>query len=354
MKVLQLIDRLEVGGAERVAVDLSILLKREGVAVDFLNLLYPSKLDGELRENNIQVAYLNRKNKYNPFTLLRLFLILNSYSIVHVHSRHVLRYVGLTLLVPYFLRNYKVVFHDHYGSIDTDESISLYLKKCIKNCHAYIGVSDKLVAWANEHRLNASIYLLKNIVRKKKPVKKANIQSEIMVIGNFREQKNYEFLLSLAEKLPDTICLDLYGAVVEREYYESILTQLDERGLTKRINIIVDETASASLITNYKMAVHCATSETGPLVAIEYMAQHLPFIMYNTGAVANTLKAYEYDLIMDTFDATTWSKKIMGVLKNPTYFKSIEKQLSLYYTKFFSEQNYVATCLNIYQHILRS
>tara|TARA_R110000851_G_scaffold7469_1_gene28936 strand:- start:29508 stop:30572 length:1065 start_codon:yes stop_codon:yes gene_type:complete len=354
VKVLQVIDQLQAGGAERVAIDLSILLKNEDVDIDFLNLLQPAQLDKELKKNNIHVTYLNRKNKYNPFLLLKLFFLLNTYSVIHVHSRHVLRYVGLTFFIPTFLRKYKVVFHDHYGNIEMDKTISYYLKKCIKNCNAYIGVSDKLVAWAEKKRLNNSIYLLENIVREKKSVKKINTKSEIIVVGNFREQKNYEFLMSILEKLPVNVSMDLYGAIVDREYYEKIVEQVRNLGLSNQINIIENETNITALLINYKMAVHCAASETGPLVAIEYMSQHIPFIMFNTGSVAKKLKEHKYDLIMDTFHAEKWSEKIESVLQNKSYFERLKKEIRLLYSTSFSEKKYISTCMEIYQNILHS
>lgn len=76
--------------------------------------------------------------------------------------------------------------------------------------------------------------------------------------------------------------------------------------------------------------------------------------MFNTGAVAKKLKENEYDLIMDTFDTEKWVEKIKSVLHNENYFETLKNNLSLYYNKLFSEQNYVTTCLNIYQNILRS
>jgi len=354
MKVLQVIDQLNVGGAERVAVDLSIMLKEEGVDIDFLNLLQPSELDEELTKNHIQVKYLNRKNKYNPFLVLQLFFLLNSYSIIHVHSRHVLGYVGLTFFIPGFLRKYKVVFHDHYGTIETDKAISYYLKKCIKSCSAYIGVSHKLVAWAKEHTLNNSVYLLENVVRKRKSIKKVDTKSAIIVVGNFREQKNYEFLLSIVERLPASISLDLYGAIVDREYFEKIEKQIDSLNLKNQIRVIYDEKNTLAVLPNYKMAIHCATSETGPLVAIEYMSQHIPFIMFNTGAVAKKVKEHKYELIMDTFDAIKWAEKIVNVLEDKNYFEQLKKKVGLLYKNYFSEKKYVSTCMEIYQNTIHS
>ena len=49
MKVLQVIDKLDVGGAERVSIDLAILLSRQPeVTVSFLCLLDKGELDFEL------------------------------------------------------------------------------------------------------------------------------------------------------------------------------------------------------------------------------------------------------------------------------------------------------------------
>ena len=58
------------------------------------------------------------------------------------------------------------------------------------------------------------------------------------------------------------------------------------------------------------MALHCSTSETGPLVLMEYMAHGLPFISNDTGYVVNYLK-HELDfLIMDSFSISSWIKTI--------------------------------------------
>ena len=133
MKVLQVIDQLKQGGTERVAVDLAILLsKTKDVEVSFYCLLDSSHLDKELIDSKIDVTYLKRKNKFNPIKLLKLWNDFNNYEIIHIHSRQVLRYVGLLFLIP-FKKSFKVIFHDHYGAIESDQEYSKYLKFCIQN-----------------------------------------------------------------------------------------------------------------------------------------------------------------------------------------------------------------------------
>lgn len=354
MKILQVIDKLDVGGAERVAVDLSILLSKEvSTKVDFLCLLGLAVLDEELQKEHIEVLYLNRKQKFNPFTVIKTLKILNSYDVVHVHSRHILRYVGLTFL-PFFKRNYKVIFHDHYGAIQTDSNISEYLKFCIKKCSAYIGVSSSLTNWATNRNLNTNIYLLSNIIRKNLNKRKHATESKIVVVGNFRPQKNYEFLCKLIAVLPDNISVDLYGAVVDEVYCSKITALKSELNIEDRLHLISGEKDISELLCNYKLALHCAASETGPLVAIEYLSKGLPLLMYKTGEVAETISKYSDQLLMTSFELNDWKEKIEDLLNNESELQKLAQLNSKIYNENYSEENYTKACLSIYKHILNS
>jgi glycosyltransferase involved in cell wall biosynthesis len=354
MKILQVIDRLEVGGAERVAVDLSILLsKNNSNSVDFLCLLDTAVLDDELLEENVKILYLNRRQKFNPFTLIKALKILNRYDIVHVHSRHVLRYVGLTFL-PLLKRRFKLIFHDHYGAIETDTNVPSYLKFCVKKASAYIGVSSSLTKWATINKLNKHIYLLSNIVRSQPQNRVFSTKSKVVVVGNFRPQKNYEFLCNLISILPNDISIDLYGTIVDQSYYNKIIALKDELNINDRIQIITSEKNITQVLTNYKLGLHCAESETGPLVAIEYLSKELPVLMYQTGEVADTVSKYSTQLLMTNFELNHWKEKIIDVLNNESKRLQLVEVGSKVYNDNYSEVNYTKTCQNIYQDIINS
>jgi len=353
MKVLQIIDQLKTGGAERVAVDMSILLSKEkNVDISFLCLLDKTDLDQELIKNNIPVIYLQRKNKYNPLTLLKLLSILNEYDIVHIHLRQVMRYVGLLFFLPIKIKS-KIIFHDHYGQIATDKELSGLLKKSIQKGAAYIGVSKTLVDWAKEKKVNASVFLLPNIVRKEAQFKKVNHPTDLIAVGNFRPQKNYEYLCLLVKYLPEEITITIYGKPIDKHYFEKIKNLIQEYKIEKRVFIINNENNVASILHNYKAALHTAKSETGPLVAIEYMSQGLPFICYNTGEVINDLIKQDDYLIMNTFEVEDWNAKIIYLLNNTEFRNEKSKMLESVYQKDYSENNYVSTCLSIYSKIFK-
>lgn len=351
MKVLGVIDKLDSGGSERVAVDLAIILSDSKlVEISFLCLLNPSVLDRELLENSIAITYLKRRNKYNPFTLLRVLSIFNKYDIVHIHSRQVLRYVGLLNTIP-LKKNFKLVFHDHYGKIDTDASYTYYLKFCLKNVDAYIGVSTSLRNWAISNKLNKNVFLLPNIVRKQKQFVKKNNARDIIVIGNFRPQKNYEYLCELMSVLPEEVTIDLYGTVFDKQYYYKITNLVKKFRIEGRLNIIIGETAISKKLKNYKLALHCAASETGPLVAIEYMSQGLPIVMFNTGEVAKVLVKNNYDFVLNNFKLTEWKETVLALRSDLEKLKRTSLKISDIYHQNYSEERYLNKCLKIYQDI---
>src|SRR3990170_2375531 len=119
MRVLQIIDKLNVGGAEKVLVDLSNLLFEQGVHVSVLSLLDRGPLSDYLHKD-IPHYYLNRKWRWEYNSVFRLNKLLNDFDIVHIHSRHNLRY--FVFATWFRIRKPKLVFHDHYGNITIDDS----------------------------------------------------------------------------------------------------------------------------------------------------------------------------------------------------------------------------------------
>jgi hypothetical protein len=93
-KIAQIIDRLHIGGAERIVVMLSNLLQQHGHTVKVITTVNPGPLAKQLHKEIKQVS-LNRKWKWNPVTMRRLIREVKDYDIIHVHSSYNLRYLFL-------------------------------------------------------------------------------------------------------------------------------------------------------------------------------------------------------------------------------------------------------------------
>ncbi|WP_439151532.1 glycosyltransferase [Winogradskyella sp.] len=353
MKIIQVIDQLNVGGAERVLVDISNLLHEHGHDVTVLCLLDESVLDTQLNKQ-IPIIYLRRKNKFNPIYIIRLYKVLKQFNVIHIHLRQVLRYVSLLFYVTQIGKKKVVLFHDHYGKINEDKSISESLRKAIKKCTGYIGVSEQLKDWAVSNDLNPNVLKLSNIVRTSLKNEKINLSLNtvnIVSVGNFRPQKNYEFLIELIKVLPHSYRFTIYGQIVDTDYYNKVIALIDNNNIADRVSVVTNCNSVHSKLLQYHLAIHCADSETGPLVAIEYMSKNLPFITYNTGEVAKQVKTVFPEFIQNDFIVNSWIDSINDiVLKRDIYVN----QLSKFYEENYSEENYLKQCLSIYESLLNS
>ena len=92
MKILQIIDTLDIGGAERILVNITNLLFKRGLDVSVLTTLTNGPLAEDLNPN-IKINSVSRKRKYSIFSMYHLFCYVKSYDILHVHLWHNLKYV---------------------------------------------------------------------------------------------------------------------------------------------------------------------------------------------------------------------------------------------------------------------
>lgn len=111
MRIVQLIDSLDAGGAERMAVNLANALVDDS---DFSGLIATRK-EGAFKSQlnpNVNYLFLNRKSTLdiNAVWKLRKYILQNKIDILHAHGSSFLIAVLVKLIC-----NVKLVWHDHYG-----------------------------------------------------------------------------------------------------------------------------------------------------------------------------------------------------------------------------------------------
>jgi glycosyltransferase involved in cell wall biosynthesis len=350
MNILQVIDTLNRGGAERVLVDLSNLLANRGHAVTVLTLLEPGPLEAELTSDVKRIS-LHRKNKYSLTKAIEFMDIVNQFDIVHIHMRHVLAYF---LYASIFSKiKSKIVFHDHWGDIDFDRRVPFAIR-LLKKKITYFGVSAKLSDWAIKVAgLPASrVFLLPNIVRINVVPTASQRNGKLMMIANFRRTKNIEFGIDVLREIRKhrDLKLDVYGRDQDLQYLAELKNHVVKQGLEQAISFQVNENDVRTKIPQYEMAIHTAKSETGPLVLIEYLALKKPFLSFHTGEVADQLADKFPEFFMKNFDARQWAAQILQIFDGQVSYALDAFEDS--FNKFFSEDQYVSACENMYSKIL--
>ena len=113
IRVIQLIDSLEPGGAERMAVTIANGLLDE---VGYSGLV-TTRLEGGLRttiNQKVGYAFLNKKKAIDFSALLRLrtFVKINKVNTIHAHGSSYFFAVLLKLTMP----SVRIFWHDHFGN----------------------------------------------------------------------------------------------------------------------------------------------------------------------------------------------------------------------------------------------
>ncbi len=350
MKILHIIDKLEVGGAERVLINQCNVLIENGKHVSVLCLLNESELDRELNQN-IPIHYLRRSSKLNVTKLIRLYKILRNYDIIHVHSRHVLRYVGLILFLPRSLRSFKVIYQDH-SLIPLTKVFKeqFYIHKLIKRIDALIVVTN---AQRQFFPGGSQVFLLENIVRK--PEFHWDLKSNVyklVAVGNFRRIKNYSFLLDILQRLPSEYSCDIFTNTIDAVYFSENKDRIEDLQNQGKLKIIQGETEIQKRLINYSMAIHTSLSESGPLIAVESLSVGLPIIMYDTGAVVKHIKKICPELVKENTSCESWVDAIIQYHNDVKKMGVYSDALYQLYLKKYSEDKYYEKCQQIYHQTL--
>jgi glycosyltransferase involved in cell wall biosynthesis len=337
MKVLQVIDQLGIGGAERVVIDMTNLLHEANIDVSFLALLGPKDQDFEIN-SRIPKYYLYRKSKFSFIKLFSLRKILIKYDIIHVHMRHTFRYVQLVSKL--FRINSKVILHDH----SSDYSVPFLLNTFLKPNY-YIGVSYNLIAWCQiVLGVKENVFLLQNIIIKQQHSKRINPKGMVLV-GNIKPSKNQLFAIELAHFLKKD--LTIIGKIQDETYFQLLHDKVQDLEIESNIIFVNDENNPQKRLNEFEFGLMTSASESGPLVLIEYLAQSLPFISFKTGAVSDILADELPNSFVDSFDLLEWKKRLNSIIKYHTNYESL-------YDTYFSPSNYSQECIAIYKDILKN
>jgi glycosyltransferase involved in cell wall biosynthesis len=258
-----------------------------------------------------------------------------------VHLRHTLKYVWLAKNL-FGLRK-PIVFHEHYGNIDIDPSVSR-IQKIILRKAVVVAVSLSLYRWAKEIANAPRVFLLSNTVVRQKRLEsnrgKRGGQLKLVLVANARPTKNIEYAIRLIEylntKTKTPASLDIYCQVVDAEYFRKLQEQVRGFGLADKVRFVTDCDNIQAILGNYDMAMHTSRSES----------------TYNTGEVVGQIKTELPELIIDSFEPADWAKKINTIL---TLDKAeLRGRMDNVYNTYYSEQEYFNKCIAIYEASLRS
>ncbi len=345
LSVVQIIDRLETGGAEKIVVLLSNLLHCNGHRVRVITTVSNGP-QLQFLHKDISTVCLRRKWKWNPRYMLRLKRACRGFDVIHLHGEPTLRYSFLTKTL-FGLKGGKI-YHEHYPYVN-QRPVKWYLKYMLRNTQI-IATSQMVADWAihkvklEENRITK---LMNTVERSEPKTNRACGSHSLVQVSNLLPHKNIAFSIDVLKALirisGQDFHLTFIGKKYDERHFNSLKKKTEDENLSQNIDFIFDCDNVAPLLDHFSFGLHSSPKETGPVVLAEYFASKLPFLAFRTGEVSDLLFRHFPEFFMTDLDAEQWAIRIIELLKQQQKNPAENQRMEEVFDRYFSSRQYYSS-----------
>ncbi|WP_264525283.1 glycosyltransferase [Flavobacterium sp. N502536] len=348
MRIVQIIDSLEPGGAERMAVNYANALAGEA---EFSGLIV-SRREGLLFnqiDENVSYLFLKKRKiiDFNAVSILRKYLKKNQVDVIHAHSSSFF----IAVLVKLTLPGIKIIWHDHYGiSQDLTSRKDLVLKVSSLFFTGIISVSEVLKDWAKSYLWCPDIIYLSNFISespisKEQVVLKGSEGKRIICVANLRPQKNHELLINAANrirnKFPDW-SFHLFGKDFQDSYSEELKKKVVDLELQEVVFFYGSTNNAGSALMQSQIGILTSFSEGLPLAILEYGLSKLPVVATNVGDVSKVIDSEIEGLIVESDDLNGFVEALERIIIDEKFRDKLALKLYEKVQLNFSKKSIIA------------
>jgi glycosyltransferase involved in cell wall biosynthesis len=373
VRVLVANDSFNVGGAERVAVDVANSLDRARFEVSFCSTRVDGPLRTELRDD-VDVTILHRRARWDLGKLVTFGRLVRrqQIDIIHTHGRGTMKFVALAQALGLVRCHH--VFHDHFGWLHIDRGADRGLRRALQHgVDAYIGVDARLCDWARDAAgLDpARIHLVRSGVdvsrfQDRTPVdlrRELGLGEDVLIlvmVANFRPQKDHPTLFHAIADLPADQRARLHlvicgSTTADEEYHAGCMAMADRLGISGLVTTLGPRNDTADLLAGADAAVLSSKNETGPLVVLEYMASGLAFVATDTGEITRAVRDLDVGLIPAPRDHREVAEALSELIEmTPQQRSAMGERGRRVVLERFSQQMAVRLIEEVYDRVLAS
>jgi len=356
--VLHLIDSLQAGGAERVAVNLVNNLPRN----QFKPYLCVTRQCGPLESllaEDVELLKLNRRSRWDVGAVLRLIAYIqkNDIQILHAHSSSL-----FIAKVASTFTKCRLIWHDHLGGGTQGRNEFIY-RIFIQNINAIFSVTHQLAEWAHaklgtqENR----IFVLSNFIvpptSAPKPILlPGSIGYRVVCVANLRppkDQLNLLYAFQLVVNQQESAHLLLVGEPIDQNYSRLIMAEIKNLNLQDHVSWLGGRDDVPQLLASCDIAVLNSISEGFPLTLLEYGWAGLPVVATQVGECAAILDEGSAGLLVPPGDPQAMASKIVLLLSDLQMRQEYGTALKMRVQAEYSVETIIQKISNVYQSILQ-
>ncbi|MGB3453634.1 MAG: glycosyltransferase family 4 protein [Moheibacter sp.] len=349
MNILQMIDNLNIGGSERMAVNISNVLAKNGNHV----VLCASREKGALTEfvdDEVKLICLNKKKAWDVFAFRRFLKIIkdDQVELIHAHSSSVFWAAAAKKFYP----NIKLIWHDHLGD---EGKLNPERKKGVQRISGkidgIIAVNEKLKIWSQQFTKvkDENVVYIPNFPLLKEPkIQKNNSDKKLKIVclGNLRWQKGHPDLLkaiSIIEKKSPGLDYKLIvaGGYRQDDYYLGLQKFIKENQLEEKIEFTGSVTDTSRLLYNCDIGVLSSVSEGLPVSLLEYGLASLPVVVTDVGQCAEVVDFGKAGLVVPSENPEAMATALTELLKNEEKRKDFSQKFKERTETVYGSKNFL-------------
>lgn len=304
MKILHLIDRMSMGGAQSLVVEVAKVQKEQGHDVEVIQLFdSPDRtFPNRLIEMGIPVTALSKGSMYNPMHIFKIRPILKKYDIVHVHLFPALYWTGFAnwlngCKTPMIYTEHSTQNKRRNKWILNKADRFVYTKcyKCVvacadkaletfRDCYPMVNSMSIPNGVDTARYMNATPYSKKELIGTDEDV------FTITMVARYTYPKRQDTIIEAIAKLPKKFHAILVGSKETDPEAIELRKKCDELGVSDRVHSLYIRKDVPQILKSSEVVCMSSIYEGLSLSSIEGMASGHPFLATNVNGLREVVQ----------------------------------------------------------------
>lgn len=323
MRIVQIIDSLDVGGAEKMAINYANALAEK---IEFSGIVATRK-EGNLKpqiHSNVSYLFLNRKKTIDFNAILKLKKYCKENQVTHLQPHSSSYFTALLVKLVCF--KLKIIWHDHNGLSEFLSSRkSFVLKLSSYFFSGIITVNYQLKNWAIKELNCKNVIYLPNFTSidsscENETVLEGIIGKRILCLANLRSQKNQFYLVEVAKKLNDSYpdwTFHLVGKDFQDDYSSKLRAIILQEQLENHVYIYGSKNDTTNIINQADICVFSSSSEGLPVALLEFGLLSKPVVSTEVGEIPLIIENGKNGLLVPVNDVDIFTSALIRLIENP-------------------------------------
>jgi glycosyltransferase involved in cell wall biosynthesis len=361
IRLLLVVDSLEVGGAERQVVDLAIALRRNGygvtvacsVAGDLSGVLEEAgvpvrPLLGRLAKRRLSLAYARR---------LRRILRRERFDLVHAHI-----YASVVAAAIATLRtDVPLVITEHTEASWQNWRARWVSRWVYRRVERIIAVSTpirrRLIERDGVHP-DLTTIIPNAVVSASKPPADAPLPVELRgrplvgVVARLQPEKGVANFLRAAARVAPQFPEAHFIVAGDGPLRQELAALTEDLGLRERVHFLGFRSDASALIKTLNVLVVPSVTEGSPLVTLEAMAAGVPVVASAVGGIPDQIRHDKEGLLIPPGDTDAFGDALIALLRDPDRARRLGEAGRRRATSRFSHATMVWQIEDVYRDVL--